>query len=237
MVKASPNNNNKPKAAAAAKKKKNNNNNAPPRSSSTTTTRKNGIAGGPQRILDFVFFMENKLNTTDIPRHQVMAASSVKPITFPVTLSGMKKRGLIEYTKDTVRLTPEGRSQANRLASAATTTAGTTDREQHHHGGRTMMTMASTTAQYNHINSNITSNESAQDDIIKRYKIGGKALVVYNTLRDGRVHDRLTVMTQAGIPKNTFAVMLSGLKMKQILFVDKTSLQLTDMSFPFGRPR
>jgi hypothetical protein len=27
------------------------------------------------------------------------------------------------------------------------------------------------------------------------------------------------------------------LKMKQILFVDKTSLQLTDMSFPFGRPR
>jgi hypothetical protein len=27
------------------------------------------------------------------------------------------------------------------------------------------------------------------------------------------------------------------LKMKQILFVDKTALQLTDMSFPFGRPR
>jgi hypothetical protein len=236
MVKASPNNNNKPKVAAAAKKKKNNNNNAPPRSSSSTTTaRKNGIAGGPQRILDFVFFMENKLNTTDIPRQQVMVASNVKPITFPVTLSGMKKRGLIEYTKDSVRLTPEGRSQANRLAS--TTAAATTTDRQQHHGGRTMMTMASTTANYNHINSNITSNESAQDDIIKRYKIGGKALVVYNTLRDGRVHDRQTVMTQAGIPKNTFAVMLSGLKMKQILFVDKTALQLTDMSFPFGRPR
>lgn len=163
-------------------------------------------SGGPQRILDFVVAMEGKLNTTQIPRKLVMAASRVKHTTFPVTISGMKKKGWIEYDKDSISLTELGRSKAN--PDAIVMEGG---------GG--------------------FDNESAQEDNIRRFKIGGKALVLFNAMRNGQVHDRSALAEQVGITnKGSLAVMLSNMKKSGILLVTKTTLQLSDMNFPLGRP-
>lgn len=163
-----------------------------------------GGSGGPQRILDFVLAMEGKLNTAQIPRKMVMAASGVKNTTFPVTISGMKKKkGWIDYDKDTISLTELGRSKANPGAIME--------------GG--------------------FDNESAQEDNIRRFKIGGKALALFNAMRDGKVHDRVALAEQMGITnKGTLAVMLSNMKKNGILLVTPTTLQLSDMNFPLGRP-
>lgn len=162
-----------------------------------------GGGGGSQRILDFVLAMEGKLNTLQIPRKTVMAASGVKSNTFPVTISGMKKKGLIDYNKDFIMLTDAGRSKANPDAILQ--------------GG--------------------LDNESAQEDNIRRFKIGGKALLLFNAMRDGQVHDRMALAEQVSITnKATLAVMLSNLKKSGVFLVTKTTIQLSDMNFPLGRP-
>ena len=70
-------------------------------------------SSGPQRILDVILSIEMQGKGQDVSRKTVCSLSGVKPSTFAVTISGMKKNGLIEYNKDTIRLTKKGRSMAS----------------------------------------------------------------------------------------------------------------------------
>lgn len=159
-------------------------------------------ASGPQRILDFIVAMEGKMNSKEIPRKMVMAASGVKKNTFPVTISGMKKKGLIQYDTKSIWLTQDGRAKANPDAVLET-----------------------------------FDNESAQNDNIVRFKIGGKALSLFNEMRDGKEYDRVSLAAKVGITnKGTLAVLLSNMKKKGVFSVTKTTLQLSDINFPLGRP-
>jgi hypothetical protein len=69
---------------------------------------------GTQRILDVTlsYEMRSKERLVDVPRKYVVSLSGLKPSTFPVTISGLKKKGLIEYDAKTIRLTELGRSLA-----------------------------------------------------------------------------------------------------------------------------
>jgi len=161
-----------------------------------------GSISGPQRILDFCLAMETRLNSPDVPRKMVVAASGVKMSTFAVTISNMKKKGMIQYDSESIFLTSEGRSKAN--------STGTVE---------------------------VLDNKSAQADLKERFKLGGKAREMFDAMIDGRVHDRFALATQVGITnKGTLSVMLSNLKKNGIFLVTKTTLQLSDMCFPMGRP-
>jgi hypothetical protein len=69
---------------------------------------------GTQRILDATlsYEMRSKDDEVDVPREFVASMSGLKAATFPVTISGLKKKGLIEYDANTIRLTDLGRSRA-----------------------------------------------------------------------------------------------------------------------------
>ena len=100
MTKASKSEGNKPKPAAKKGKS----------SSSKLTSSRSG--SGPQKILDFCLYLETYSGNPNVPRGQVLAASGVKANTFTVTLSGMKKKGLIEYDAESIRLCDAGRVKA-----------------------------------------------------------------------------------------------------------------------------
>ena len=189
MGKASKDNSNKPKAPAKKTK-----------ASAKGSPARNG-AGGPQKILDFALFLESRSGNPDVPRKQVLSMSGVKANTFPVTISGMKKKGLIEYDKDYIRLTEQGRAKANPVADIS------------------------------------TDNCSAQEEVKQKFKIGGKSAVLFDILLDGRVHDRETVIGGLGLKsKGSAAVMLCNLKKHGVIEYDKTTIKMTDLCFPFGRP-
>ena len=169
-------------------------------SSRSTSSPSRGGTGGPQKILDFCLFLETRSGNPDVPRKQVLAASGVKSNTFPVTISGMKKKGLIDYDKDSIRLSDAGRAKANLVNVAA-------------------------------------DNTTAQNDLKARFKIGGKALVLFDILSDGRVHDRASVVDSLGLKsKGSAAVLLSNLKKNGLIEYDKTTIIMSDIAFPFGRP-
>ena len=156
--------------------------------------------GAPQRILDCVLLHETMHNESNAPRQKVMSASGVKSSTFPVTISGMKKKGLIEYDKEFIRLTEEGRAQANPAAVPI-------------------------------------DNKTAQDEIREKHKVGGKAALLFDILVDGCTHDRAEIQTAIGCDnKATFSVMICNLKKKEIIEYDKTTIRMTDLCFPLGRP-
>ena len=172
------------------------------KASSHKGKKNTGGISGPQRILDFVLSMENRTGDPNVPRKMVVAASGVKANTFPVTISGMKKKGLIEYDSSTVCLTEEGRSKANAASQME-----------------------------------VFDNASAQDDLKEQFKIGGKAGLLFDAMRDGRVHDRTTLAESLGITnKATLAVMLSNMRKNGIIEYDRTTIQLSEMNFPMGRP-
>ena len=79
-------------------------------------------------------------------------------------------------------------------------------------------------------------NGSVQEQLKKRFKIGGKAAALFDLLTDGLVHDRSSLLDGLGIKKNTGAVMLSNLKKNGVIGFDKDTIKMTDMCFPFGRP-
>jgi len=160
-----------------------------------------GGGSGAQKILDFTHYFETRTGNKDVSRKQVAPLSGVKSNTFPVTLSGMKKKGWIEYDKDSIRLTEEGRARANPVSELPA-----------------------------------MDNASAQQEIKNRFKIGGKAEILFDALTDGEVHDRASVVDGLGYKsKNASSVMLSGLKKNGIIEIDKTTIRLTDICFPFGR--
>ena len=164
-----------------------------------------GAAGGVsagRRILSCALRLEMTSGIQDAPRKQIAAMTGVKTNTFPVVLSGLKKKELIEYPdKDTIRLTAKGKAQAD-LADAPA-----------------------------------ADNESVQADLKKQFLGGGKAAQMFDILVDGRVHDRLAVASTVGITnKATLAVTLSNMKKNGIIEYDRTTVQLTDKCFPFGRP-
>lgn len=102
MTKVSPEKATKPEAAKKAK--------AP----ASSRTKRGGGGGGPQRILDICLTLERRSHgDVNVPRRTVLALSGVKNSTFPVAISGMKKKGLIDYDKDFIRLTDDGRAKAN----------------------------------------------------------------------------------------------------------------------------
>mmetsp|Transcript_20466 Transcript_20466/g.44326 ORF Transcript_20466/g.44326 Transcript_20466/m.44326 type:complete len:187 (-) Transcript_20466:41-601(-) len=159
--------------------------------------------GGPQKILDFALFFETELGNPRVPRKRMAAVSGVKPNTFPVTISNMKKKGLIVYDKEAIWLTQQGRSKAQ---------VGT-------------MTEAS------------MDNGQTQQELKQKFKIGGKAAVLFDILKDGRDHDRQATIGQLDFAsKASAAVMLSNLKKTGVIEYDKTTIKMTDMCFPFGRP-
>jgi len=162
-----------------------------------------GVSAG-RRILSCALRLEMTLGIQDVPRKQIVAMAGVKTNTFPVVLSGLKKKELIEYPdKDTIRLTAKGKAQAD-LADLADAPAA--------------------------------DNDSVQADLKKQF-LGGKAALMFDILVDGRVHDRLAVANTVGITnKATLAVMLSNMKKNGIIEYDRTTVQLTDKCFPFGRP-
>lgn len=158
--------------------------------------------GGVQNILNFALFFEKTSGgSCNVPRKRLLTMSGVKANTFPVTLCNMKKKGLIEYNKDTVQLTKAGRAKAEPVTNLP------------------------------------TDNASAQKDIKIRFKISGKPAVLFDQLVDGRTHKREIVVGGLGFKsKNSAAVMLSNLKKNGIIEYDKTTIKLTDICFPFGRP-
>ncbi|CAB9522548.1 expressed unknown protein [Seminavis robusta] len=90
--------------AKAAKKK----------TTAKVSSSKTSSGGGPQRILDLVLSIETRSGDPNVPRKMVASLSGLKATTFPVTISGMKKKqGLIDYDKDFIRLTEAGRAKAN----------------------------------------------------------------------------------------------------------------------------
>jgi Mn-dependent DtxR family transcriptional regulator len=192
MGKTTNDNNNKPKAPA----KKSN----PTKAKASSSPSRKGF-GGPQKILDFLLFMETSTGNPNVTRKQVAAMSGVKTNTFTVTISCMKKKGLIEYGKEFMRLTEEGRAKANPVAGVS------------------------------------MDNGSTQDDIKQKFKIGGKAAALFEILKDGKVHDRETVIGELGFgSKASAAVMLCNLKKNGVIDYDKSTIKLTDMCFPLGRP-
>ena len=162
-----------------------------------------GSSGGgisaPQKILNYILTLEKTTGNPTVDRKMIATLSGVKSNTFPVTISGMKKKGLIEYSKDTMNLTDIGRAKAN-----------VTD---------------------------MPDNSSTQEELKKKHKIGGKQAVMFDILLDGHEHDRAEIATKVGYTnKKSFAVALSNLKKTGLLEYDKTTIKLTDVCFPFGRP-
>lgn len=171
-------------------------------SSTSTTTSVKVRSGGTQKILDFTLFLETRSDNPEVPRKQVQAMAGLKPTTFPVTISNMKKKGLIEYDKDNIRLTDVGRLKANPVDDIS-----------------------------------MMDNTSAHEEIKSKFKIGGKAAELFDILaQDGQVHERESIIGHVGIKKNSAAVMLSNLKKNGVIEYDRTTIQLTDICFPFGRP-
>lgn len=80
-------------------------------------------------------------------------------------------------------------------------------------------------------------NASTQEALKQRFKIGGKALVLFESISDGRVHDRASVINSLGFKsKNSSNVMLSTLKKNGLIEYDKTTIKMGYICFPFGRP-
>jgi len=181
-------------AKAAPKKKQSSSKHA-----AVATPTKTTITG-VQKILNYAFSIETLTGNKNVPRKQIASLSGVKSNTFPVTISGMKKKGLIEYDKESIWLTDKGRSNANPVDTPV-------------------------------------DNSSTQADIKKKYKIGGKAALLFDACTDGRVHDRAALAASVGCTnKATLAVMLCNMKKTGIIDYDRTTVQLTDLCFPFGRP-
>ena len=82
----------------------------------------------------------------------------------------------------------------------------------------------------------LPDNASAQKDIKTRFKLAGRAAVLFDQLADGNIHDRHAIVGGLGFQsKNSGAVMLCNLRKTGILDYDKTTVKLTDLCFPFGR--
>jgi len=82
-------------------------------------------------------------------------------------------------------------------------------------------------------------NKAAQEEIMKRNKLSGDDMPAkaFRILLDGRAHDRADLAAAIGCTnKNTYAVMLSNLKKKDVIVYDRKTVQLSDACFPYGRP-
>ena len=80
-------------------------------------------------------------------------------------------------------------------------------------------------------------NEATMAGIKERFKLGGMKGRLFDLLGDGRVHDRATVTNEIGCDnKCTLAVLLSNMKKREIIAYDHTTIQLSDLCFPYGRP-
>lgn len=171
------------------------------KSKSSSSSSKKGTSSGSQRILDFVLCIESSSGSPNVPRETMTMICGIRPTTLPVTLCNMKKKGLVQYSKDTVRLTEKGRALANEHAVF------------------------------------FMDNGAAQADIKTKFKIGGKAALLFDQLADGLVHDRHSIVDSLGFKsKNSAAVMLSNLKKNGVIEYDKSTIKMTDACFPFGRP-
>ena len=168
---------------------------------SFSSPSKKGAKSGSQRILDFVRCIERSSGNPNVPRETITVLCEIKPTTFSVTLSNMKKKGLIQYNKDTVRLTEKGLYLANEDAVFS------------------------------------MDNCAAQADIKAKFKIGGKSALLFDQLTDGLVHERKSILDRVGFTnKNSAAVTLSNLKKNGVIEYDRSTIKMTGLCFPFGRP-
>ena len=170
-----------------------------PTSASPNSKGGSGGIGAPQRILNLVLSLETKYRNPSVDRAMIISMAGIKATTFPVTLSNLKKQGLIEYDKTSIRLTTKGREKATVV--------------------------------------DIPDNESIQQELKAKHKLGGKQGKLFDMLLDGESHDRAHVAESVGYTnKATFAVALSNMKKMGIIEYDKHTIKLTDICFPFGRP-
>jgi hypothetical protein len=175
---------------------------AKPKATKNTTTKATKGTGAPQRILDSVLMMEIKTKDSHVPRKVILSIVVVKPTTFAVTLSNMKKHWLIEYDKNTIRLTAMGRERAH----------------------ATIMPLTTTRRRRRTWNAGTNSREDSPCGWLQ-------------ALLDGRAHDRVATASMIGCTnKSTLAVLLSTMKKHRIITYDRTTIQLHDDAFPFGRP-
>ena len=76
-------------------------------------------------------------------------------------------------------------------------------------------------------------------DEIKKFLLPKAAGKIFDTLIDGRVHDKKTIITKLGYQPDKlsgFEKYLSKMSSLGYLSKTKTHLQLTDKAFPLGRP-
>lgn len=77
------------------------------------TLVKLGRESAASRVLGACIALERRLGRPKIPRQQVVTFACVKSTSELCVLSKLKMEGLISYTKNTIQLTNEGRSQAD----------------------------------------------------------------------------------------------------------------------------
>jgi hypothetical protein len=178
--------------------------------------KKSGTVSGPHRILYTCRTLEMS-GDVNVLRKTVLTLSGVKASTFPVTISGLKKKGYIDYDKECIRLTDLGRTEASKVGVPSS---------------QTMMGFGGNS------NSNATTNEKVQETLKRTHKLtGGQRGMLFNLLLDGRLHDRTATAETIGCTnKASFAVMLSNMKKIGIIQYDKNTISLSDMCFPMGRP-
>ena len=200
---------------------------------------------GPKRILSCLALLRQNQKIVNASRKQVAVLSDVREKSLACLLSGLKKQGLVEYpSKETVKITEKGINEVTSNSNDSTdpnlesVEDGGTNNSNNTGGSRRSGTATTTTVAAAAAAAVIpTSNRIAQDKIKNSYLRKGKAMNLFDTIRDGHIHDRALVMEQSQISnKQTFGCILSVMKSMGIVhYPSTTTVQLTDMCFPFGR--
>ena len=204
---------------------------------------------GPKRILSCLALLRRNQKIVNASRKQVAVLADVKEKSLSCLLSGLKKQGLVEYpSKETVKITDAGITNimndedpnlkaVHRPTSAKVVAGGTAASVAGKNGSSKQGTGAIIAASVVEAAAIPTTNREAQDKIKQSYLRKGKAMSLFDTIRDGQIHNRADVMTKSSISnKQTFSCLLSLMKSMGIVqYPSTTTVQLTDMCFPFGR--
>ena len=160
-----------------------------------------------QNILSALFALSEVHGDDEPDKMQVATMASVSQATFAPLLSRMvNKKGLVEY------------------ASKDTIKLTKKGKEE--------------AAELASPGDMITTNEQHHEQIKEKLK-GKKAVQIFEYLADGKEHEKQDIMeaVKCTNPK-TFAPLLSRELKKPgyIVYPSKTTVQLSDLCFPFGRP-
>ena len=75
------------------------------------------------------------------------------------------------------------------------------------------------------------------NNLKEKYGKGGMKGLLFDALLDGQAHGREDLMDLIGCSnKRTFANLVGALKKPKLVVADKSTVQMSDLCFPFGRP-